>query len=60
MQACFALHARDMRFKPLFRLEVDDGPDLVCDVARIADRKLVRRTRYHFDHAVGNVILDEQ
>ena len=54
------LHAFDMRIEPLLRLGIDHRADMGGGVGGIAELQFARRARDHLDHAVGDVVLQEQ
>ena len=49
-----------MRVQPLLGLGVDHRADMRGGIAGIADDEFARRARDHLDHAVGDVVLQEQ
>ena len=53
-------HPRNMSLEPLLCLGIDHGPNMRGRVARVADSEFACRARYHLDHAIGDVVLNEQ
>ena len=49
-----------MRVQPLLGLGVDHRADMGGRICGIADDEFARRARNHLDHAVGDVVLQEQ
>ncbi len=60
MHPCLLFHAGDMRIQPLLCLGIDHRTDMRGGICGIADDEFARRTCDHLDHAVGDVVLNEQ
>ncbi len=60
MHAGLLLHSRNMRLKPLFRFSIDHRPDMNGRSRGSPIAKFACGARYHLDHAIGDVVLNEQ